>query len=224
MSIIQYLENGNLEKKPLAYDLVTELQEDILTGKIKKGTKLTEKKICTEYNVSRTPVREAFRYLSDTGLIENIPNRGAFVVGVSEQDIIDMLELRTVYEEQCVRYAIPRITKDELNELTEVVEFMEFYTMKDDILKMIDINAAFHQIIYNSTHNRMLIHIMTMYQYYERHCNPENYYMDNYLSTVFKEHKAIYNAFIKSDIEAGALAMRQHMENSRHRKVKYNAD
>ena len=91
MSIIQYLENGNLEKKPLAYDLVTELQEDILTGKIKKGTKLTEKKICAEYNVSRTPVREAFRYLSDTGLIENIPNRGAFVVGVSEQDIIDML-------------------------------------------------------------------------------------------------------------------------------------
>ena len=76
MSIIQYLEDGKTSNQPLSTNLYSELQEDILTGKLKAGEKLTEQKICDEYKVSRTPVREALRQLEMDGLIENIPNRG----------------------------------------------------------------------------------------------------------------------------------------------------
>ncbi len=220
MSIIQYLENGKTGKQPLADNLYAELQEDILTGKLKSGTKLTEKKICDDYKVSRTPVREALKQLQAAGLIENIPNRGAFVMGFSDQDVSDMFELRSLYEIQCVRYGIERITKAELDELTETFEFMEFYTMKNDILKMININTAFHQIIYNSTHNRVLINIMKTYQVYQRHCNPSNYYLPDYLATVLEEHRAIYNAFLTADVDAGVLAMTKHMQNSKERKIR----
>ena len=146
MSIIQYLEDGKTGNQPLSTNLYTELQEDILTGKLKPNQKLTEQKICKEYNVSRTPVREALRQLEMDGLIENIPNRGAFVIGFTNQDIADIYDLRRAYEILAVKWAIERITEEEFNELEETFEFMEFYTMKNDINKMLNINTAFHQI------------------------------------------------------------------------------
>jgi len=220
MSIIQYLEDGKTGSQPLSTNLYTELQEDILTGKLQPGEKLTEQKICNEYKVSRTPVREALRQLEMDGLIENIPNRGAFVLGLSAQDIEDMRVLRKAYEIQAVKWAIERITKEELSELEETFEFMEFYTMKNDINKMIHINTAFHQIIYNATHNRMLKQLLTSYQVYLKYCNPSNYYAPDYLAEVLSEHRAIFNAFMANDAEGGALAMRIHMDNAAKRKFK----
>ena len=84
MSIIQYLEDGKTnDPKSLHSTVYVEVLEDILTGKLKTGTKITEQKICNEYKVSRTPVREALCKLEVAGLIETVPNRGAFVVGLS---------------------------------------------------------------------------------------------------------------------------------------------
>jgi DNA-binding GntR family transcriptional regulator len=220
MSIIQYLEDGKIGNQPLSVNLYTELQEDILTGKMKAGDKLTEQRICNEYKVSRTPVREALRQLEMDGLIENIPNRGAFVLGISPQDVEDMYILRKAAEVQAVRWAIERITEDELDELQETFEFMEFYTMKNDLNKMQSINTAFHQIIYNATHNRMMIQLLSSYQVYQKYCNPSNVYAPDYLTTVLDEHRAIYDAFMARDVEGGALAMQTHMENSRMRKFK----
>lgn len=220
MSIIQYLEDGKTGNQPLSTNLYNELQEDILTGKLKPNQKLTEQKICDEYKVSRTPVREALRQLEMDGLIENIPNRGAFVLGLSDQDISDMYDLRKSYEVLAVRWAIDRITDEELAELEETFEFMEFYTLKNDINKMLNINTAFHQIIYNATHNRMLKQLLSSYQVYLKYCNPSNYYAPNYLTDVLAEHKAIFEAFKSKDVEAGALAMITHMDNSRNRKRK----
>ncbi|MEG2053208.1 MAG: GntR family transcriptional regulator, partial [Bacilli bacterium] len=97
---LQYLDENKSTNQPLSTNLFNELQIDILSGKLKTGDKLTEKRICDEYKVSRTPVREALRQLEMDGLIENIPNKGAFVLGLSPQDIEDMHILRKVYEVQ----------------------------------------------------------------------------------------------------------------------------
>ncbi|MEG0662227.1 MAG: GntR family transcriptional regulator, partial [Anaerovoracaceae bacterium] len=140
----------------LSTDLSIRLKEDILSGRLKKDRKLTEQAICDEYKVSRTPVREALVQLEMEGLVESIPNRGAFVVGLSPQDKEDILTLRKIYEIQATRWAIERITDEEMEELEENFDFMEFYTMKKDIDKMLNINQIFHQMIYKSSHNRML--------------------------------------------------------------------
>ena len=83
--------------RPLSADMYSELRADILSGEIPDNSKLTEHAICKKYNVSRTPVREAFRQLEADGLIENIPNRGAFVTGLSRRDISDLFDLRSLF-------------------------------------------------------------------------------------------------------------------------------
>lgn len=205
---------------PISSSLFSQLQKDILTGKLAPGQKLTEQAICQEYKVSRTPVREALRQLETEGLVENILNRGSFVIGLSQQDFEDMFALRKIYEIQAVKWAIERITDDEMEALEETFEFMEFYTLRNDVDKMLTINAGFHQIIYEASHNRMLRQLLSSYQIYFKYRSGEDVYTDNYLSRVLEEHRMIFKAFTEKDIEAGAEAMELHIDNSKKRRCK----
>ncbi len=201
----------------LCTDLYTNLRKDILQGKLQQGEKLTEQYICNEYSVSRTPVREAFRQLELEGFIEIIPNRGAFVIGFSDQDIRDMYELRKAYEVIAVNWAIERITDEEFNKLEEAFEFMEFYTQRNDAEKMQNINISFHELIYKASHNRMLYNVLTSYQFYIKQNKGKRRYTDDYLEKVLKEHRAIFESFKSKDIEAGILAISEHLDNAKQR-------
>ena len=173
----------------LPQDLFNKLRDDILQKKIKPGEKLTEQRICQEYQVSRTPVREAFQKLELDGLIEIIPNRGAFVLGLTRQDIEDMYELRSAYESIAVKWA---------------------YTMKQDPAKMLAMNTRFHQIIYNGTKNRMLQHTLTSYQVYTKNTKYSPEYIKEYMDEVLEEHRQIFLAFQAKDKEAVFLRFVAH--------------
>lgn len=203
----------------LSTDLFSNLRKDILQGKLRQGEKLTEQQICDEYNVSRTPVREAFRQLELEGFIETIPNRGAFVVGFSPQDIQDMYELRKSYEVLAVKWAIERITKEEYEKLEEAFEFMEFYTQKKDFEKMLNINMNFHELIYKASHNRMLYHILSSYQLYIKQSKPASRTdaSAGYLDEILLEHRAIFEAFKNGDPDAGIAAVSRHLDNAKLR-------
>lgn len=203
---------------PISGVLYSQLQKDILTGKLRAGQKLTEQELCKEYKVSRTPIREALRQLETDGLVENILNRGAFVIGMSERDYEDMFDLRKIYEMQAVRWAIERITEEEMDRLEETFEFMEFYTFRNDIDKMLTINTGFHQVIYDASHNRMLKKLLSSYQSYLKYKGHESVYGDDYLATVLNEHRAIFKAFKDRDVEAGALAMENHIDRAKERR------
>ncbi|MBR6014645.1 MAG: GntR family transcriptional regulator [Firmicutes bacterium] len=210
-------DNNQKNSKSLAENLFSALQIDILTGKFRLGEKLTEQHICDEYGVSRTPVREALHQLEMDGLIENIPNRGAFVLGFTEQDIEDMYELRCAYEVQAVRWATARITEDELDKLEETFEFMQFYTLKNDFEKMRSINTTFHELIYEAAHNRMLEQALSSYLLYMRHLRKTPADTKTYLDLVLEEHRAIFEAIRDGDADAGAAAMTAHMASSKAR-------
>lgn len=206
----------------ISTDLFSTLKDEILQGKLLSGQKLTEKVICEKYQISRTPVREALHKLEMEGLVESIPNRGFFVLGLTDQDYMDMFTLRKVYEVQATQWAIQRITKEELEELEELFEFMEFYTMKKDIAKMLTINMNFHQKIYAASHNRMLKNLLSSYQEMLKHRENPVAKSDTYLLEVFSEHKAIFEAFKNRDVEAGMAAMSIHMDNSMARYTSRN--
>lgn len=218
MVLYKFSDDLELNNGPLYNSLIGKLQKDILTGKLKPGEKLTEQNLCKTYGVSRTPVREALRQLETDGLVETILNRGAFVIGMSEQDYEDMFELRKTYEIQAVKWAIERITEEEMDRLEETFEFMEFYTLRNDIEKMLTINSGFHQVIYEASHNRMLRKLLSSYQNYLKYKGMDSIYDDNYLPTVLEEHRAIFKAFKDKDVKAGALAMEIHINRAKERR------
>jgi len=218
MVLYKFNDDTEINNAPISTSLLAKLQRDILTGKLKPGQKLTEQDLCKEYEVSRTPIREALRQLEADGLVENILNRGSFVIGMSEQDYEDMFEMRKAYEIQAVEWAIERITDEEMDKLEETFEFMEFYTMRNDIDKMLVINAGFHQVIYEASHNRMLQKLLSSYQNFLKYKGSEAVYDKNYLTTVLAEHREIFRAIKEKDVKAGKLAMEIHINRAKERR------
>ena len=211
--------SGDKSGQPLFTGLYEELQKDILSGSIPDGSKLTEHAVCKEYNVSRTPVREAFRQLEADGLIRSIPNRGAFVTSLTKRDISDLFDLRILFEVQAVEWAIKRMCSEDINRLAESLDFMEFYTLKEDVDKVLSFNSQFHNIICEGTGNRMIQRTLAIYHTYLKYSAPHKTYTEDSLKAILEEHKAIYEAFETKNVAAGRKAMEYHMEQSKLRRI-----
>ena len=195
-------------------DLVGKLRTEILTERMRPGEKLTEQAISDTFKVSRTPVREALRSLEAEGLVEMIPNRGAFVIGFTENDIRDLYILRANIEVLAVRWAVERRTPEELEAIEETIDFMRFYTERNDVKRMRTINESFHGHIALASHNRIVVDILSRIQDYIKYSIHIMPYRESDLAALLKEHKSIFSAFKHNDPEAGAAAMKKHVENS----------
>lgn len=94
-----------------AYD---EIRRAIVEGRYRPGQRLIEERIAEEFDLSRTPVREALRRLEAEGLVQSVPNRGAVVRDVSVEDIADLYGLRARLESYAAELAAERIEPDQI--------------------------------------------------------------------------------------------------------------
>ena len=132
------------------------IREDILNGKYQANEELKEKNIGDDLGVSRTPVREALRQLELEGLVHIIPNKGAFVEGVTLQDIKDIYEIRTLLEGLCARWAAERITQEQLEELEEIVFLSDFHYSKENWDQILELDNRFHEMVYEACASKEL--------------------------------------------------------------------
>lgn len=208
---LDFLSNDYKEKKTTAQLVEEAIEIDIITGRIPPGKRINEQDICKRFNMSRTPVREILRRIEGNGLAKSIPNRGVFAVGITQQDLDDIFYLKMLLEVQCVKWAIERIDEEQMELLGETFDFMQFYTMSDDLDKILRINEGFDSIIYNAAHNKELEKRLNRYNFLINNANAEVKYPLNYLSTVLEEHRVIYDAFVNKDPNAGAEATEIHL-------------
>lgn len=201
----------------LPQDLFIRLRNDILQGKFVAGSKLSEQQICDEYMVSRTPVREAFQKLELEGVIEIIPNRGAFVLKQTKQDIDDVYEIMKALESVAIRLAIERIDDGTIKRLQELYELMEFYTVKADLEKLRSVNEEFHNTIYEATNNPMIMQTLSSCQTRVRNNQYRKEHGTDFLEEELAEHEAIFMAIVAKDRETAAAAAVRHIRNGKKR-------
>ncbi len=151
---LDFLSNDYKERKTPAQIVEEAIAVDIITGKIPSGKRLNETTLCERFAMSRTPIREILRRIEGSGLARSVPNRGVFAVGLTSTDIDDYFYLKSILEVQCTRWAIERIDKELMELLEETFDFMQFYTMSNDLPKILRINDGFDAIIYNASQNK----------------------------------------------------------------------
>jgi DNA-binding GntR family transcriptional regulator len=203
------------KNKSLTTLIFEKIREDILNSVYKSEEKIIEAKVADEMGVSRTPVREAIKQLELDGLVENIPNRGVIVKGVTIQDIDDIYTMRIAIEGIAARWSVVRMTEDALKDLKEIYELMEFYTAKDDIEKVLELDTRFHELIYKSSCSRYLEHILSDFQQFIKSTRKRSLYAEGRSEIALTEHKRIVDAFLKRDVEGAVVALMNHIENSR---------
>lgn len=203
------------ENKSLTSIIFEKIREDILNDQYKHGEKIVEAKLAEELGVSRTPVREALKQLELDGLVENIPNRGVIVKGISQQDIYDIFTIRMAIEGIAAQWAVERMSDDEINQLKEVFELMEFYTLKGDVTKIFELNTKFHEIIYMATKSRYLEHVLRDFQLFIKSTRNKSLRSEGRMHTALDEHKSILTAFLNKDAETAVSMLTKHITNSR---------
>ena len=200
------VKEGASDKYSLRGRVFSRLREDILNGKYEEGVELREIAIGEELGVSRTPVREAFRQLELEGLIKIIPNKGAYVVGISDKDVRDIYILRSRLEGLAARWAVDHITKDQLEEMEENVYLAKFHTQKGHNEQIFELDNRFHEILYEACDSKMLENLLKDYHQYVMRIRRKTL-SSSRGSVSNEEHRAIMEAIKSGDkAEAERLA------------------
>ncbi|MCR5101207.1 MAG: GntR family transcriptional regulator [Butyrivibrio sp.] len=201
------------DKYSLRGRVFNRIREDILNGKYKDHEELREVAIGEELGVSRTPVREAFRQLELEGLIQIIPNKGAYVTGIKVKDIKDIYMIRSKLEGLCARWACEHITEEQLEEMEENIFLAEFHASKGHMEQIAELDNRFHNILYESCNSKMLEHLLKDYHQYVWRIRKQSL-VTKRGNASNGEHRAIMEAIKEKNPDKAEQLANQHMINA----------
>lgn len=188
------------------------LEDQILSQKLRAGDSVTEMKLSKELGVSRTPVREALQRLDREGLIKLRPNKGAVVIGISEQDLIDIYNIRTRLEGLAARIAAENADENLIRRLSDNIELTEFYMSKGNIEKLKDLDSDFHDIIYSYCQSRILSKTLADLHRYIVCYRKLSLSVKGRLEKSLSEHREIFEAIKAGDADGADKLMSAHVE------------
>lgn len=147
---------GAVERRVLHEAVADRLRELIIEGVLAPGAHLNERILCEQLQVSRTPLREAFRTLAGEGVIELMPNRGAVVATLSRDDLEHAFELMAALEGLAGELAAKRATPVEVRRIRGLQADMAVAHSRRDLPGYYRINRAIHALIVGLAGNPML--------------------------------------------------------------------
>ncbi len=196
------------------------LREDILSGKYEEHEELKEVAIGEELGVSRTPVREAFRQLELEGLIQIIPNKGAYVTGITQKDVQDIYMIRSLLEGLCARWATEHITKEQMEEMEENIYLAKFHAQKGHLDQLAELDNRFHDIMYEACDSKMLEHQLKDFHQYVLRVRKRTLNNATRGPKSNEEHEQIMEAIKAGDADLAEKLANQHMINAYENMVK----
>lgn len=198
----------------LADQVFERLETEILSGKYTPGDTLTELRLVSDLGVSRTPIREALRRLEQERLVE-ISQKGILILGVTHQDLVDILEIRIRVEGLAAYRCAQNITDEELETLRETIELQEFYVPRHDADRINTMDSKFHQLIYRFSGSTALYDaLMPLHKKVlkYRRASVENEVRSSNSS---QEHRAIFEAIAAHDAPLAESRMMAHIANAK---------
>lgn len=144
-------------KQSMEQFVYEELKKAILSRELAPGNQLIESIISEKLNVSRTPIRGALKRLATEGLVNIIPNKGAFVIQPTIEEIIQAYEMRKELEIIGIRFGAKKIDKKDIKELKELTKKEFLSISKKDIEEYLFTNKQFHMKLATKSNNKYLI-------------------------------------------------------------------
>lgn len=198
----------------LADQVFDKLENDIIQGVYPRGEILTELKLVEQLGVSRTPIREALRRLEQERLIAD-SGKGSVVLGITESDLLDIMNIREHIEALAAYYATLNMTEEGRQELTHIMDLQDFYFSKWDPERLRQADDSFHDAIcYMSKRTVIKDTLIPLHRKTRRYRRIAM--SDKSRATVtLKEHHAICSAMMAGDADLARKLTAEHINNAK---------
>jgi DNA-binding GntR family transcriptional regulator len=201
-----------IQVESLAQEVAKRIREMIRKGTLKKGDRIVEKSLSQTMGISRTPFREALRLLSSEGLVELVPNKGAYVAQPSMQDIREMFWVMGILEGKCARLCAKRADEEGLQKLDDLYQKLEKQYQETNYEGYMDVNHRYHSLVQDMAGNKILSEVIDnlrqkilLYRY-------RQIYQPDRLKASMQEHCELQKAFLERNPAAAERLMKEHLK------------
>ena len=198
----------------LADQVFEKLENDIIHGVYPKGEVLTELKLVEQLGVSRTPIREALRRLEQERLILD-SGKGSVVLGITEEDLLDIMNIRQRIEGLAAYYATVNMTDEGREELQHIVDLQDFYYSKHDAEHLRKVDDEFHDAICLLSKRTVITDTLIPLHRKTRRYRRQSMEDRERTGKTMKEHRAIYEAIVSGQAELAMDLTSRHIENAK---------
>lgn len=203
----------------LADQVFDKLENDIIQGVYPKGEVLTELKLVEQLGVSRTPIRDALRRLEQERLIADT-GKGSLVLGITDDDLLDIMNIRERIEGLVAYYAALNITPEGAAELKHLTDLQDFYFSKHDAEHLRQVDDEFHDAICRLSNRTVISDTLTpLHRKTRRYRRIAMEDWDRTTQTT-KEHYAIYQAIVAGDAPLAKKLMKEHILHAKEHMIK----
>jgi DNA-binding GntR family transcriptional regulator len=206
-----------ISRQGLHEKLADSLRKRILNGEFKEGEQLVQEAIATEYDVSRMPVREAFRQLEADGLIANRLHKGAVVTSLPLEQIGELFDLRALLECEILAHAIPSATDDTLKASQAILGELERAYHEGDVGSWGALNWEFHRSLYLPAQRvQTLAVIQGINIQTDRYIRLQMVLTDA-VSQAEQEHRELFRLYAERQVDRTIASMRDHILNAKEK-------
>ncbi len=184
----------------LADQIFDQLENDIIMGTIPRGEILTELKLVEMLGVSRTPIREVLRRLEQERLIKDT-GKGSLVLGITEDDLLDIMNIREKIEGLSSYYATLNLTQEGREQLAHIVDLQDFYYAKGDLDHLRQVDDQFHDTICYLSGRSVITDTLIPLHRKTRKFRRISINDPDRIPKTQQEHKEIYQAIISGNAE-----------------------
>lgn len=198
----------------LADQVFEKLENDIILGVYPRGEILTEMKLVEQLGVSRTPIREALRRLEQERLIEDT-GKGSVVLGITEDDILDILNIREHIEALAAYYAAMNATEEDCKKLRHLIDLQDFYYSKWDSDQLRQVDDAFHDTICHMSKRTVITDTLIPLHRKTRRYRRIAMQNKERAARTLRDHQAICDAICNKDPQLAQQLLSQHIANTK---------
>jgi len=140
--------------------ILENIRDAILKGTLKAGERVSEPDLAERYGISRTPIREAFRQLESEGYLTVVPRKGAVVTALSERDVSEFYEIKSMLEGYAAQLAAEKLTDREIDRLAAINNRLAALAADGDVKSFFRVHNEFHELFIKASGNNKLLELI----------------------------------------------------------------
>lgn len=196
---------------PLTLRVQGELERMIMSGELKGGDRINENLLSERFGVSRGPLREACRALTQQGLLTAVPNRGMFVRELELKEVLELYDIRAALDDLTGRTLAERISEEQVAVLAGLVEGMDAAAGREDLDHYYPLNFEFHDSLLRFAGNRRLGLLYAMLIKELHVFRRRGLLEDGSMRVSNEEHRRVVGALSRRDPVRAGMFMRAHV-------------